>query len=287
MAKGSVPGKLLNQFSMDEHGDRFRVATNIEYYHPSEGNVRYNAVYVLDEDLNTVGELGDIAPTEWIYSARFIEDRLYLVTFKKVDPFFVIDLSTDTPKILGELKIPGYSDYLHPYDENHIIGVGKDTTDHGDFALFQGVKIAIFNVEDVKNPRVADDVIIGKRGTESGALYDHKAFFFDRASGLLSIPIVGNLGDLGEVGGSESKSVHDRWRGFYVYDLTDKKFDLQGTITHSVDDGYRSSNGRTFYIDDVLYTVSVETVKMNLMDGLGEVNTIRFDNTGRLVGYLE
>ena len=111
IAKGSVPGRLLNQFSMDEHDDRFRVATTVEYYTQYKGTIRSNAVYVLDEDLKIVGGLDEIAPDESIFSARFMGDRLYLVTFQQIDPFFVIDLSSDTPKILGELKIPGFSNY--------------------------------------------------------------------------------------------------------------------------------------------------------------------------------
>ena len=115
VAKGEVPGRLLNQFSMDQSGDRFRVATTTEIYTQYEGTIRSNAVYVLDEKLDIVGQLEDIAPEESIFSARFMGDRLYLVTFQQIDPFFVIDLSSDTPKILGELKIPGFSNYLHPF----------------------------------------------------------------------------------------------------------------------------------------------------------------------------
>ena len=163
VAKGSVPGRLLNQFSMDQNGDRFRVATTTEYYTQYQGTIRANAVYVLDEELDIVGSLDQIAPDESIFSARFIDDRLYLVTFQQIDPFFVIDLSTDTPKILGELKIPGFSNYLHPYDDEHIIGIGRDTKEIGDNRVQQlGIKIALFNVEDVNNPKVADEVIIGR-----------------------------------------------------------------------------------------------------------------------------
>ena len=103
-ARGAVPGYLLNQFSMDEHDGKFRVATTNDYYSFEKGNVRYSAVYVLDEDLQTVGSLDEIAPNESIFSARFMGERLYLVTFERIDPFFVIDLSQNTPKILGELK---------------------------------------------------------------------------------------------------------------------------------------------------------------------------------------
>ena len=181
VAKGSVPGRLLNQFSMDENGDRFRVATTTEYYIQHQGTVRVNAVYVLDEQLNIVGGLDEIAPDESIFSARFMDDRLYLVTFEQIDPFFVIDLSTDTPKILGELKIPGFSNYLHPYDEEHIIGIGRDTKEVDNGRVQQlGIKIALFNVTDVENPRVVDDIIVGDSSTHSEALYEHKSFFFDK-----------------------------------------------------------------------------------------------------------
>ena len=174
VAKGSVPGRLLNQFSMDESGDRFRVATTEEYYIQHQGTIRSNAVYVLDEQLSIVGELDDIAPDESIFSAKFMGDRLYLVTFEQIDPFFVIDLSTDTPKILGELKIPGFSNYLHPYDEEHIIGIGRDTKEMDNGRVQQlGIKIALFNVADVNNPKVADDIIVGDSSTYSEALNNH------------------------------------------------------------------------------------------------------------------
>lgn len=128
MAKGEVPGRLLNQFSMDESENRFRIATTSEFY--SNRSYLHNNVYVLDENLVRVGALEQIAKDESIYSARFMGERLYLVTFQTIDPFFVIDLSTDTPKVLGELKIPGFSQYLHPYDENHVIGIGRDTKEN-------------------------------------------------------------------------------------------------------------------------------------------------------------
>jgi uncharacterized secreted protein with C-terminal beta-propeller domain len=155
-AQGSVSGQLLNQFSMDQHGDYFRVATTSGSFW---GGTSANNVYVLDSGMSTVGKLEDLAPGERIYSVRFIGDRAYMVTFKKIDPLFVIDLSQPAnPSILGKLKIPGYSDYLHPYDENHIIGIGKHTVEaeeglkeqrNLDFAWYQGLKIALFDVSDV------------------------------------------------------------------------------------------------------------------------------------------
>jgi uncharacterized secreted protein with C-terminal beta-propeller domain len=122
--------------------------------------------------MKIIGKLENLARTERIYSARFINDRLYLVTFRQIDPLFVIDLRDPTnPKVLGELKIPGVSQYLHPYDENHIIGVGKDAIaidEQGrEFALFAGVKVSLFDVSDVASPKEVSTVNFGNRGTES------------------------------------------------------------------------------------------------------------------------
>ncbi|MCV0401834.1 MAG: beta-propeller domain-containing protein [Nitrosopumilus sp.] len=291
VAKGTVPGRLLNQFSMDERGDRFRVATTSEIYTQYEGTVRSNAVYVLDENLEIVGELEEIAPDESIFSARFMGDRLYLVTFQQIDPFFVIDLSSDTPKILGELKIPGFSNYLHPYDEEHIIGVGRDTKEIDNGRVHQlGIKIALFNVADVNNPKVADDVIIGDSSTQSEALYNHKAFFFDKSRGVLSIPVSGDIKSLEGTNSKMFAPEYNRWSGFYVFDL-DKSdgFELKGTVTHSDDSSryYGMNYARTFYIDDVLYTASNDYLKMNSFEELKEINSIKFENTGKFIGYLD
>ncbi|PJC50122.1 MAG: copper amine oxidase [Nitrosopumilales archaeon CG_4_9_14_0_2_um_filter_34_16] len=292
VAKGSVPGRLLNQFSMDESEDRFRVATTTEYYTQYQGTIRTNSIYILDEQLNIVGGLDKIAPDESIFSARFMGDRLYLVTFQQVDPFFVIDLSTDTPKILGELKIPGFSNYLHPYDEEHVIGIGRDTKEIGEGRVQQlGIKIALFNVADVNNPKVTDDIVIGNSSTQSEALYDHKAFFFDKTKGILSIPINGDSQELEEI--TSAKKIapdYNRWSGFYVFGLDKTNgVNLKGTITHSGEDSryYGMSNARTFYIDDVLYTASEDYLKMNSLNSLEEVNSIKLENTGKFIEYMK
>ncbi|MDF2938100.1 MAG: hypothetical protein K0Q90_3473, partial [Paenibacillaceae bacterium] len=126
-AKGSVPGTVLNQFSMDEHNGYFRIATTKGKEWSRAGEMLTNNVYVLNEEMGAAGQIEGIAPGESIYSVRFMGNRGYMVTFQKVDPLFVLDLSNPAaPSILGQLKIPGYSDYLHPYDENHLIGFGKD-----------------------------------------------------------------------------------------------------------------------------------------------------------------
>ena len=290
-AKGSVPGRLLNQFSMDEDGDRFRVATTVEYYSQYTGMVRSNAVYILDEDLKIVGALDDIAPDESIFSARFMGDRLYLVTFQQIDPFFVIDLSTDTPKILGELKIPGFSNYLHPYGDNIVIGVGRDTKEVGNGRVQQlGVKVALFDVSDVRNPKVLDDYIIGDSSTHSESLHDHKAFFFDKNRSILSIPISSDVNSLDGVSAKMIAPDWDRWSGFYVFNLDDKDgIDLKGVVTHSESDRryYGMGNARTFYIEDILYTASELYLKMNSIETLDDINSIKLEHTGKFIEYLE
>jgi uncharacterized secreted protein with C-terminal beta-propeller domain len=139
---------------MDEYVGNLRVAKTSDVS-TIRRQYEYNNVFVLDGAMKTIGSLKHIAEQEKIYSTRFTGDRLNKVTFKRIDPFFVIDLSTpSSPKILGKLKIPGYSDYLHPYDNNHIIGVGKETAanEKGGIST-KGLKLALFDVSDVEHPK--------------------------------------------------------------------------------------------------------------------------------------
>lgn len=291
---GEVPGYVLNQFSMDENNGYFRIATTVGRLSRS-GSSTTNNVYILDSSLERAGEIEDIAPGESIYSARFIGDRGYLVTFKKIDPFFVIDLSDPSnPKVLGKLKIPGYSDYLYPYDENHIIGIGKDTAEAeesmGDFAWYRGVKMAVFDVTDVSNPVELHKVIIGDRGTDSEALNDHKAFLFDRDKNLLVIPItLAEIPEYAKEGTTRSNQYGDYvYQGAYVYDLSlESGFDLKGRITHYDNDDAFEKSGfywgdqgynirRSLYIGDVLYTISNSKIKANMLSDLSEVTELVF-----------
>ena len=279
LAKGEVPGTLHNQFSMDEHKGNLRVATTSSVYTPRFGQYTYNNVYVLDKDMATIGELTHIAEQETIYSTRFIGDRLYMVTFKRIDPFFVIDLSKPRdPKVLGELKIPGYSDYLHPYDATHIIGIGKETAtnDWGGVST-SGIKLALFDVSDVTNPRLLDKVQIGDAGSDSAALADHHAFLFDRAKNLLVIPVRAVTAD--PAGNREYSAYRPQvWYGAYVFGLTPQTgFTLRGTVQHGASDyGYYSYGSsasevkRSLYIGDVLYTMSSKQIMAN---SLGDINT--------------
>jgi uncharacterized secreted protein with C-terminal beta-propeller domain len=287
---GTVQGYILNQFSMDELEGYFRVATSESY--------RQTNVYVLDEDLEVVGSLEGLAPNERMYSARFVGDRCYLVTFKKVDPFFVIDLSDpESPTVLGELKIPGYSEYLHPYDENHIIGLGIDAYDMGSFAWFQGVKLSLFDVTDVENPTEISKYNIGDRGTTSPALHDHKAFMFSKSKNLLIIPISLFEIDESEYPHGVPPNAYGKfvWQGAYVFSLTlEDGFKFKGRITHSENgeehrdcywgwgvmwyvegEAVKSTCVlRSLYIEDWIYTISEGMVKVNQMDSLTEIKAI-------------
>mgnify|MGYP002725576467 CR=1 FL=1 len=187
--RGEVPGRILNQFSMDEHKTNFRIATTIPSWDSEKPSS--NNVFVMDKEMKVVGKIENIAPGERIYSTRFLGDRLYMVTFKQVDPLFVIDMKDPkNPKILGKLKIPGFSNYLHPYDVNHIIGFGKDTneTDKGRVTT-TGFKMALFDVSDVTKPKQKFTENIGDKGTSSELLNNHKALLFDKEKNLLAFPI--------------------------------------------------------------------------------------------------
>jgi uncharacterized secreted protein with C-terminal beta-propeller domain len=253
--------------------------------------------------MDTVGKLEGLAPGEKIYSVRFMGKRGYVVTFKKVDPLFVIDLSNNyDPKVLGKLKIPGYSDYLHPYDETHIIGIGKDTIEAADdlksgrgldFAWYQGVKMAVFDVSDVEHPIEEYKVVIGDRGTDSPALQDHKAFLFDKERELLVIPIT-----LAQIPDSIKNNPEENsyspqygeftFQGAYVFNLNlEDGFKLKGKVTHhDNDDSFKKSGEyyydyqkqitRSLYINDVLYTFSSSRIQLNDLDSLDTLKKLDF-----------
>ena len=295
VANAHVPGYLLNQFSMDEHNEKFRVATTIQDNFRRGGNSdTANNVYVLDKDLERVGSLEDIAPGETIYSARFMGDQLYLVTFKQIDPFFVIDLSKDTPKVLGELKIPGFSNYLQPYDEDHIIGIGRDTIETKGRVQTEGIKISMFDVSDFENPKEKDTIIIGNDWTESDILYDHKALLLDKQKDVMSIPIKTSIIAFEEepLPVTDERYYYDRyWNGFYIYGFDEDGFVEKGTITHyQYQDHYNFPymNPRSLYIDDALYTVMDGSLKINDINNIeNELNSISLANTGNLIEFVE
>ncbi|MBM5805783.1 MAG: hypothetical protein FJZ49_06975 [Candidatus Verstraetearchaeota archaeon] len=243
-ADGSVYGLVHDQFSMDEYNGNFRMATT-EW--TRDGTI--NNLYVLNPKLEVMGSLEGLAPGESIYSARFMGDRCYLVTFRQIDPFYVIDVSNPTaPKVLGYLKIPGFSSYLHPYDGEHIIGVGMEGS---------GVKLSLFDATNVSAPVEVAKFNFNATWSYTEVNNDHRAFLFDKAKALLVLPV------------SLSMPAGDRWvywQGAAVFSTTlENGFQLKGTVTHQdgASGGGDISIRRSLYIGNVLYTVSGAKVKMN------------------------
>ena len=221
---------------------------------------------------------------------------------------FVIDLKDPTnPKVLGKLKIPGFSDYLHPYDQNHIIGIGKNTVEASeelksgrdlDFAWYQGVKLALFDVTDPENPKEVSKYVIGDRGTDSYALQDHKAFLFSKDKNLLVIPVLlAEIPEAQKKDASGSEYGDYTFQGAYVFELTKENgFVLKGRITHVTDQESFKKSGyyyfgsgdlvkRSLYIGNVLYTVSGKFIKMNSLNDLKELNEVKLPYSENIPYY--
>ncbi|MBI3459182.1 beta-propeller domain-containing protein, partial [Candidatus Azambacteria bacterium] len=175
-ASTKIPGYLLNQFSMDEYNGNLRVAVTVGEQGNRDGNK--NDIYVLDSKLAIIGSVIDLGLTERIYSARFIGDRGYLVTFRQIDPFYILDLSIpSSPKMVGELKIPGYSAYLEPLADNLVLGVGRED---------RKVKMSLFDVTDPKNPVEKSKYLLDESWTEVES--NHHAFLRDPKHKVFFIP---------------------------------------------------------------------------------------------------
>ena len=269
VGKGNVTGTVNNQFSMDEYNGYFRIATT-SYNEKSETT---NNVIILDENLKEVGSLKGLEDGEKIYSVRFMGDIGYVVTFKEIDPLLVIDLKDPTnPEVKGELKIPGYSSYLHPYDETHVIGIGKNTEDNGYGGVTStGIKISMFDVSDLNNPKEIFKTSIGEEYGYSEALDNHKAVLCSREKEILAIPV----------------SVYDdeeRFQGAVIFsiDLENKEFVEKAKIGSNdneyktYDEYYNDIIKRIIYIGDYLYTLSDKKVNIIDMNTFKIVDKIEF-----------
>lgn len=270
--QGSIPGYVNNQFSLDEYNGYLRVTTTIQGSTVSNifGSIKPETnLYVLDMQLTIVGSLEDITPGsgESIYATRFIGTTCYMVTYLQTDPFMVIDLSTPTnPILLGELKIPGYSTYLHPYDDTHMIGIGRNSN---------AVKITLYDISDMNNPVEVGLYTIENTDpdkywwTESAALYEHKAFLFSKDKQLLVIP-AGNYSQQSAYVFNISLEHGINLKGIITHDLETQPqkpyYDWWGTSANSIE--------RSLYIENTLYTISENMVKMNDLTNLTELNSI-------------
>ncbi len=256
-SKTVVDGIVNNQFSMDEEANFYRIATTIGNVDNINQNTSSN-LYILNEKLEKVGEITGIAPNEKIYSVRYTEDKAYIVTFKQTDPLFVIDLSNPTmPKILGELKIPGYSTYLHPYDENHIIGFGYDTTANGNRITTNGLKMVMFDITDYNNPKEMFKVTISGKNAYSELEYNHKALLYSKEKNIIGFPII-------NYGNSKTKT------SFQIYNIDlNNGFIMKGEIL-----GDNQIIERVVFANKMYYALSKNKIKVVDMETLENVREI-------------
>jgi uncharacterized secreted protein with C-terminal beta-propeller domain len=296
-----VTGHLLNQYSLDEYNGKLRLATtrgqswitpflpmmqgvgvmedqavsNISAPIRADSSNSINNVYVLDESLKTIGKIESLAPGERIYSARFMGGRAYLVTFKQTDPLFVIDLSNpEKPVVLGQIKIPGFSNYLHPYDENTLIGLGKDVIDKGDQGIeVLGLKLSLFDVTEPTEPKELSAITLGGRGSDTAALYDYKAFLFDKEKNLLVIPAA--LTATGNI------DYRQDFQGSVIFNVTAKSIKERGRVTFRLVNEMSSQNNyiddtvrRNIFIGDTLYSLSPATIKASQLTSLALIKSL-------------
>ncbi len=233
LASGVVTGHLVDQFSMSEQDGLLRVATT-EGAPWSSLESAASRVAVLETDgqaLVEIGAVDGLGRTEQIYSVRFVGDTGYVVTFRQTDPLFVIDLSEPTaPTLRGELEIPGYSAYLHPLDDGHLLGVGQDATESG---MTTGLQVSVFDVTDPANPARVDQVVLPGEGSE--VEWDHRAFLYWGPTGQAVLPI---------------------WTGSLVLDVGPDHVDEQGRV--DVQDGQEVR--RNVVVGDRLLTLGSDTL---------------------------
>lgn len=262
--QGEVPGTIINQFSMDEHESMLRIATTTgEVWNETSKN----NMYILDENLKLKGKLEGLAPGERIYSTRFAGDRVYMVTFRQVDPLYVIDASDPSnPRAAGMLKIPGYSTYLHIVDEKHILGFGYDTkvSEWGGI-VNGGFKMSLFNVSDIKNPKETFTEVIGEQGTYSELLYNHKALMFSLNKGIMAFPI-----------NSTAENYKTDFNGAYVYNVSLDNISYKTKISHMDSDNYLYGYEvkRIIYIGDFIYTFSENEMQIHSITTNKKINEL-------------
>lgn len=283
LASGAVPGRVLNQFSMDQYQGVLRIATTKGHV-PSPGVE--STVSVLSRQgnvLELVGQVDHIAPEEDIRSVRFDGPRGYLVTFKKTDPLFVLDLAkAAAPAVVGELKIPGFSTYMHQLDDTHLLALGYEADDMGSFAYFNGVQLQIFDVTDPTKPALLHKKVYGTRGSSSSALTDHLGFTYLADRGLLTLPLsicegggngmYGSLAFSGvvalDVNMSKGFNELGRLEEPYPASASTQGFEYGGACQ----DWWTSSNSvveRTVVMDDFVYAVSKSRVRVQALSALG------------------
>jgi len=275
---GTVSGRILNQYSMGEYQGYLRVATTTDElfdWETGQSLPSSNNVYILGEregKLAVVGEVEGLGITEQIKSARFIGSRGYVVTFRQMDPLFTLDLSEPTaPKVVGELKIPGFSTFIVPMDEVHLLTVGTYVDPNAEWARDDGVLLSIFDVSDFAAPQQTHSVGIGNSGTYSEATWDPKAFTYFAAENLVALPIEhwgygGWDGAEGDVVFASPRQTptpaledDEGFRGIFVYGVSAQDgFDYLGRVSTVISEksAWGGSFTRGVFIEDYVYAAT-------------------------------
>lgn len=260
-AEANVQGQINNQFSMDETEEYFRIATTIGDMWNIDENTSNN-LYVLNSKLEEVGKVTGFGKEEKIYSVRYTEKLAYVVTYKQTDPLFVIDLSEPTnPHILGELKLPGYSTYLHQYDETHLIGFGYDTKEEGTRITTNGLKMVMFDISNLSNPKELYNITIGDKYTSSELIYNHKALLYSKENNIIAFPLTtyGRNNTVSKVA---------------IYNINlNEGFVLKGEIVNTTKD-YDKFIERIVYVNNTYYTLSSKLIKAVDRDSLKIIREI-------------
>jgi uncharacterized secreted protein with C-terminal beta-propeller domain len=269
---GQVRGHVLNQYSLDEWGGHLRVATT-EWGTFTANGTRLqtaNHVFVLDGSLNLTGSIESLAPGETIQSVRFMGARAYVVTFRQIDPFFVIDLTDPkAPAVLGELKITGFSRYLHPVGTNLILGIGPamSAPDANGRTQMLGLKLSLFDVADVAHPAEVSKYVIEGTYVYSEVEYDAHALLWVPSRHLLAIPVQIYESSATTTDGMSRPWYY--WQGVYVFTVKDEAgIELVGRLSHqdASDSSVYYGTGyirRALQIGEYLYTVSDTTIQAN------------------------
>jgi len=262
LAAGEVDGWLLNQYSLSEWDGRLRVATTLGQPWDRSGSTE-STVYVLGvqgRDLTEQGRVGGLGKGERIYAVRFIGTTGFVVTFKQTDPLYTLDLQDPkAPKVVGALKINGYSAYLHPAGANKLIGIGQDANDQG---RVQGTQVSLFDVRDLANPaRIAQ---FKMSNTHSEAEFDPHAFLYWEPTGLLVVPFY-------------SYQNNQNSQGALVLSVHDASITQAGTVTHpNTPRNAQLPIRRSLIIDQTLWTVSDNGLKANDMNTLSQTAWLPF-----------
>lgn len=261
LAHGNIKGSLLNQFSIDEYNGYFRFVTTydkppevkefdgVKYYSKTTENSTVNNMYVLDSALNMAGKIENIAPGERVYSVRFMGETAYFVTFRQVDPLFSVDLSDPkAPKIIGSLKIPGFSDYLHPFGENKLLGIGRNADEKT--GRTGSVKLSMFDISDPSN--VTESAKQSVDTMYSEALYNHKAILCDYGKNLICFS------------GQEEISK------YFVYSFKDGVFVKKAEIKFNI---YEDTL-RGLYVSDKLYLITSHSVSVYSLNDFSKLSEL-------------